>query len=342
MRLRDALRIQRGDVVAFVGAGGKTSALFRLAGELRAEGWRVLATTTTRLAWDEAQRAPLAVRLTPRVTPAAIREWLNEHGFVLLYSHEDHEQRKVHGLHPDMIAGLVDSVNSDVMLIEADGSRRLPLKAPYDHEPVIPPDTTLVVPVAGLDVLGQPARRRACITPRESRIVTVSRRRHGGPGLGCGNRARSAVGPARNTESARVVALLNKVSPNGYHRRRARRVAQMILRAPRIEAVALGAVQTENPVFERHQRVAAVVLAAGLSSRMGQSKACCPGITGPSSKRLSRGWWRRVWLRSVGTGSQAEDVARVLAKRLSILSESDYARGEMLSCCKWDCGRCLI
>src|SRR5512134_991946 len=156
MRLRDALRIQRGDVVAFVGAGGKTSALFRLAGELRAEGWRVLATTTTRLAWDEAQRAPLAVRLTPRVTPAAIREWLNEHGFVLLYQREDHEQRKVHGLHPDMIAGLVDSVNSDVLLIEADGSRRLPLKAPYDHEPVIPPDTTLVVPVAGLDVLGQP------------------------------------------------------------------------------------------------------------------------------------------------------------------------------------------
>jgi len=30
MRLREALRIQRGEMVAFVGAGGKTSALFRL------------------------------------------------------------------------------------------------------------------------------------------------------------------------------------------------------------------------------------------------------------------------------------------------------------------------
>ena len=58
MLLREALRVQRGDVVSFVGAGGKTAALFRLAAELRAEGWRVLATTTTRLTTTTTMSSP--------------------------------------------------------------------------------------------------------------------------------------------------------------------------------------------------------------------------------------------------------------------------------------------
>lgn len=57
MKLRQALNVQRGDVVAFTGAGGKTSALFRLSRELAAEGWRVLCTTTTRIAEEELTQA---------------------------------------------------------------------------------------------------------------------------------------------------------------------------------------------------------------------------------------------------------------------------------------------
>ena len=41
-------------------------------------------------------------------------------------------------------------------LIEADGARRLPLKAPATHEPVIPEGASLVVAVAGIDGAGRP------------------------------------------------------------------------------------------------------------------------------------------------------------------------------------------
>ncbi|MBN1317047.1 MAG: hypothetical protein JXA42_16315, partial [Anaerolineales bacterium] len=61
--LAAALDIRRGDIVAFVGGGGKTSAMFQLAGELVAAGWRVITTTTTHIGREQASLAPLHVVL---------------------------------------------------------------------------------------------------------------------------------------------------------------------------------------------------------------------------------------------------------------------------------------
>ena len=334
MRLRDGLRIQRGDIVSFIGAGGKTSALFRLADELRADGWRVLATTTTRMALDEASRAPLAVRLDAGIGAAQIREWLNRYGMVFLYSGRD-GPAKVVGLHPETISSLIDSVDSDVLLIEADGARRLPLKAPYDHEPVIIRDTSLVVPVAGIDVLGQPLD--------DSHVYNAARilARYGfpegepiiPPWMALAIRD-PELGLRGVPDASRVVVLLNKVPPGGYARWRARRVAQLVLRSPRVEAVALGAMQDVDPVHEVQQRVAAVVLAAGFSSRMGaQSKILLPwdGRT-VIEMVVSRLLAARVPEIVVVTGHRAAAVTEVLAHLpVKVVVNPEFAQGEMLS-----------
>ncbi len=44
---------------------------------------------------------------------------------------------------------------ADVVLVEADGAKRLPLKAPAEYEPVIPPCADAVAAVAGMDAVGQ-------------------------------------------------------------------------------------------------------------------------------------------------------------------------------------------
>src|ERR1044071_8440298 len=85
MKLREALNIQRGDIVGFIGAGGKTSALFRLGNELAAEGWRVIGTTTTRIATSELSLAPGELNLGGSYRPRAISRALNQHGFVFVY-----------------------------------------------------------------------------------------------------------------------------------------------------------------------------------------------------------------------------------------------------------------
>ena len=43
-----------------------------------------------------------------------------------------------------------------MVLIEADGAKLRPLKAPADHEPVIPPACDAVIAAAGLDCVGRP------------------------------------------------------------------------------------------------------------------------------------------------------------------------------------------
>lgn len=334
MLLREALRVQRGDVVSFVGAGGKTAALFRLAAELRAEGWRVLATTTTRVASYEVAQAPAAVQVTGAVTSGHIRDQLSEHGFVFLYAADD--AQKAAGLPPAVMTGLINSVNSDVLLIEADGARRLPFKVPYAHEPVIPPETTLVVLVAGVDALDQPLDEAHVYNTARlcDRYGFVEGERLIPPWMAVALRD-PELGLRGVPDGARVCVLLNKTPGEGYAHRRARRVAQLVLRSARIEAVALGAMQSPGePVCEVQRRVAAIVLAAGESARMGRPKPLLPWERGQTVIEAIAA--RLVALRLaeivIVTGHRAADVARAVGwLPVRVVHNPDYRQGEMIS-----------
>jgi molybdenum cofactor cytidylyltransferase len=59
-------------------------------------------------------------------------------------------------LSADDIATLAGLEGVDAVLVEADGSRARPFKAPGDHEPVIPSGATHVVAVVGASVVGRP------------------------------------------------------------------------------------------------------------------------------------------------------------------------------------------
>jgi len=95
MRLREALRILPGEVVSFVELAGKRQPCFQLAAELRAEEWRVLATTTTRVASYEVERVPLAMQVTSDTNPSLIRQQLDRHGFVFVYTSIDSERKRL-------------------------------------------------------------------------------------------------------------------------------------------------------------------------------------------------------------------------------------------------------
>jgi len=152
MKLHKAFGIVRGDVVSLIGAGGKTSTLIALAHELVDEGWRVLAATTTRLGADQLSLMPRS--LDYDAGSKVFTQALNQDRFV--FAHGDIRGGKAYGPPPKWFAWALDALDADALLIEADSADGLPLKAPYPHEPEIPSDTSLVIPVASLAVLGQP------------------------------------------------------------------------------------------------------------------------------------------------------------------------------------------
>lgn len=129
---------------AIVGAGGKTSLIHSLAEKYRKEGKSVFITTTTHM-----YREPDTL-LTDDAEEIIAR--LNSCGYVLAglpcgekispLSYETYE--KV-------------CVCADEVLVEADGSKHLPLKLPASHEPVIPKNADKITVVCGLHALGSTA-----------------------------------------------------------------------------------------------------------------------------------------------------------------------------------------
>ncbi|NJL93462.1 MAG: putative selenium-dependent hydroxylase accessory protein YqeC, partial [Anaerolineae bacterium] len=198
-------------------------------------------------------------------------------GVVLLY--ERTWGGKVLGIPPAAITTWVDHVDSDTILVEADGSRRLPLKAPHPHEPVIPPATTLLVPVAGMDAVGQPFDESTVYNPEAvaAHFGFVPKTQIQYPWIAQIMRD-EALGLKGAPPGARIVPLLNKAGQHTIERIKTRRVAQNILQhQPRVSAVAIGRVRRQhNPIFEVQRRVGVIVLAGGLSRRMGQPKPLLP------------------------------------------------------------------
>ena len=174
----------RRHVIALVGGGGKTSLMFALARSFAERGMRTAATTTTRIfkpsdgsacdsfeecraRWDRGEYATWG-RDLPDGRGGAQPGKQPGHGCETIDDRED--VRRWVRAQPGKL-GILDEADfarlvgaAEATLVEADGARRMPLKAPAAHEPVIPAQADIVIGVAGLDVLGQ-SIAEACFRP---------------------------------------------------------------------------------------------------------------------------------------------------------------------------------
>ena len=313
MKLREAFNIVPGDVVSFVGAGGKTSTLVALGHELAEVGWRVLATATTPIPAEQLDLFPdkCAVRDGAAVISAA----LEASRFAFIYDRI--RGGVVHSLSARAIGWLLDAVDADALLIEADNARGLPLKAPYDGEPAIPRETTLAIPMASLAALGKPLNNEHVYN------ASAMIERYGfyedspikSPWVAQVLRDEE-LGLRGVPDKARVMVWLNGSPTTGYYRARARLIARLILRQPRVYGVAMGSARGVDPVQEVQRSVGAIVLAAGMSKRMGQPKVLLPWANGKPILEhiLNQLILARVDHITVVTGNRAGEVLQIAAK----------------------------
>jgi probable selenium-dependent hydroxylase accessory protein YqeC len=171
--LNQALGLTGGGVVTLVGAGGKTTLMFALARQLAALEGPVLTTTTTKI--EPPSQAQSAHLFEAQHAQALLRhleglENVPAHLTVLSPVRQHPEKRT--GLSPPDIDALAASRWFRWIIVEGDGAARKPLKAPAEHEPVIPPSCRQVIVVAGLDGLGQPLTEKA--VHRAERFAALS------------------------------------------------------------------------------------------------------------------------------------------------------------------------
>ena len=145
--LATQLGLGQRELVALVGGGGKSTILFELGRSLAADGRRVILTTTTKMSRDQAMSAPTICWLADELADS-----FGKPGPVMLLTGAD--DRKATGPRPEVIDGLFANTDVDYIIVEADGARGRPLKAPGPHEPVVPVSSTVVVIVFGIDAVG--------------------------------------------------------------------------------------------------------------------------------------------------------------------------------------------
>ena len=145
MRFADALCISPG-ATAIIGGGGKTTLMERLAQELSASA-RVIVCTTTHIMPEKTMPC--------LVSPSAreISDALAQNSCVCVGSIVENGK-----FGPPELSFLELCKLADYVIVEADGAKRLPLKAHAAHEPVVPPEANQTILVAGLAGFGKPAR----------------------------------------------------------------------------------------------------------------------------------------------------------------------------------------
>ncbi|MFQ6057848.1 MAG: molybdenum cofactor cytidylyltransferase [Anaerolineae bacterium] len=289
MHLSKALNVEKGDVITLVGAGGKTTAMYRLAQELAGAGWRVVTTTTTLIRPPTpAQSEHVILNPDPAALLRQLQGALEKHHCVTVATGRIADEKgKLRGLPPDLVARVAALPGVDAVIVEGDGARGRSLKVPAPHEPVVPRATTILVPLAAADALGQPLSQETVHRPE--RVAALARIAPGDeitPQVVAAVLAHPQGGLKGAPPGARVVPLLNKVEggealapwnkDNSTGLAGAREAARLLLDTPAIERVLLAAVAGDDPVQEVWGRVAAVVLAAGASQRFGQPKQLLP------------------------------------------------------------------
>lgn len=269
MKLTRALGLAGGEAVAFVGAGGKTHALFALGRELPPP---VLLTTTTHLGTRQAE---LADQHHVVLSPEALQKIENQDVHTVLLTGLANLDDRLTGLNGPTLQAIHQycTARGYSLLIEADGARQRALKAPEDYEPVVPAWIDHVVVMAGLSGLRKRLDADTVHRPEifaklaDMKIGEDIKVEHLVKVLG------STLGGFKGIPDGATRSLFLNQAEDEVCMAQGARIAQDLIK--NYDRVLIGSLHhpgSEGPIFSAYSRTAGIVLAAGGSERLGQPK----------------------------------------------------------------------
>jgi molybdenum cofactor cytidylyltransferase len=325
LSLDKALRTEKPMNIAFVGAGGKTSAIFQLARQI---GPAIVTTTTHLGPWE----TDLADQHIQWADGQPLPEIPESEGIILLTGPIDPVKNRCGSLNARQIETLRQFAESHKLplLIEADGSRKLPLKAPAEHEPAIPEFVEIVVVVSGLSGLGQPLAEENIHRAAQFAALSGLKLGENVTAAGLAKVLNHAQGGLKNIPAgAKRVALLNQAD-SAEIQAAGGSIAGALLN--QYDSVLIASLKDEkiHAVFEP---VAGIILAAGQAARFGKPKQLLdfhgePFVRRVAKTALAAGLSPVV----VVTGAYAEEVeAAVKDLDVQIVRNAEWEEGQASS-----------
>jgi probable selenium-dependent hydroxylase accessory protein YqeC len=258
LSLKDSLMLEGGGVISLVGAGGKTTLMFKIAAQLVKAGHTVLTTTTTRLRTPSPDSGShLILCSEPEGILRESEKYLYRKRHVTAASgFVDQHRKKIKGLDTDVIDDLRDTGLFRWILVEADGAAQKPLKVPASHEPVIPTSSQWVVGVVGLDAVGRRLDEEWVFRSEQFAKLTGV---HIGRPVNAESVVKAVVHPQGilkgAPEHADLFVFLNKAD-NDEKLEMGRTISRGILQKDhrfRFKRVIIGKTLQEHPVIEYHE-----------------------------------------------------------------------------------------
>ena len=307
MRLIEALRLSNPAArIAVVGAGGKTTAIFQLARQMQ----NALVTTTTHLGAWQSSLADQHFVIHKKEDALALRE--NLPPGVILFSGPSTPDQRLLGVDLSSLEALrgLGAAHQRPLLIEADGARQHPLKAPAAHEPAIPPCAEIVIVCAGLSALAQIPDESNSHRPAQIRALSGLAERQA---LNPQNLQALLLHPAGGLKNippaARRICLLTQAETEA-RQSAANQIAQDLQTAYDAIWIADLAKETLHACIEP---CAAIILAGGAAERYGQPKQLLDWNGQPLIRHVTAGALAaQIGPVIVVTGAEAEGVEAAL------------------------------
>jgi molybdenum cofactor cytidylyltransferase len=181
------------------------------------------------------------------------------------------DQDRLMGLAPAALSRLREFAQKMAapLLVEADGAHQKPLKAPADHEPVIPEFCQIVIVVAGLSGLLQPLTGEVVHRPEVFQRLSGLRQ---GQAISPHALVQVLQHPCGGLKgipaAARRIVLLNQADTMELQQMAGMMQSELLATYSSVVVASLKAAV----VSQVYEKMAGIVLAAGSSSRLGQPK----------------------------------------------------------------------
>ena len=326
MKLIHAMRLDTRPLsnqrISFSGSGGKTTALFQLAREMENIHKKVLVTATSHLGlWQ----TPFADH---HIIEDDIRDIPNT-GITLITGQVDERKTKpinnktLYWLHEE------SKTKNTPLLIEADGSKQKPLKAPNQHEPPIPDFVDMVIYTAGLSAIGKPLTEENVHRPEIfSNLVNLNVNEPILPEHIVAYLSHPQGGQKNIPHNARKILLLNQADTDELQSIGGKMAKELI---GHFDSVIVGSLKQQT--FRTFEHTAAIILAAGDSTRYGSPKQLLDWKGKPFIRHIvetaaQAGLWPLV----VVTGAHTADIRYALnGLQTDIVYNPDYRKGQSTS-----------